>query len=99
MPFTTYPAIDRALQPPPGSESFKDSTTIPSEYIITSEDENVSGMPHRDSIGNSSSSSWPTEEVHAPELERPPETQTHSSVESKMSYAWTEEKENVCFCS
>jgi hypothetical protein len=56
-------------------------------------------MPHRDSIGNSSSSSWPTEEVHAPELERPPETQTHSSVESKMSYAWTEEKENVCFCS
>ena len=61
-----------------------------------SEDERRSGSSHSDSVGKSSTSSWPSEEDAAASCGRMFRHQRYSSIESKMSCTWNDEKENVC---
>ena len=60
-----------------------------------SEDERTSSSAHSDSVGKSSTSSWPSEEDAAASRGGTFKHQRYSSIESRMSYTWSEEKENV----
>lgn len=60
-----------------------------------SEDGKTSGKSHTDSIGESSTSSWPVEETRAASNSEQLKHRRHSSIESKMSCTWSEDKEKV----
>lgn len=92
---TPFPAIDGGFSLALGAQPFNNLPILTEDS--TSEDENISERSHRDSIGKSSTTSWPAEEVHTPENEQPLGHQKQSWVESKKCCTWTAEKENVCF--
>ena len=78
---------------PLGTQAFNDGTIIVED--AKSEDEKTSSRSHTDSIGESSTSSWPVDEDHAASNNELLGHRSHSSIESKMSCTWSEDKENV----
>ena len=78
---------------PLGTQAFNDGTIIVED--AKSENGKSSSRSHTDSIGQSSTSSWPMDVDHAANNNEILGYRSHGSVESKMSCTWSEDKENV----
>ena len=78
---------------PLGTQAFSNGTIIVED--AKSEDGKTSSRSHTDSIGGSSTSSWPVDEDNAASNNELLGHRSCSSIESKMSCTWSEDKENV----
>ena len=94
---TPSPPIASPLPLPLDAQASNDSKVLIED--TKSEDGKTSGRSHTDSIGESSTSSWPVEETRAASNDEDEllKHRRNSSIESKMSCTWSEDKENVGF--
>lgn len=89
----TSPPMASPLPLPLDTDASDYSTVLTED--TKSEDEKTSVSSHTDSIGQSSTSSWPFEEDHPASNDELLKHQRPASAESKMSSTWSEDKENV----